>query len=337
MKETENDQTNQIDTNAWLRSVIKLTEYKDYVPLTLAFLEKLKSIPGLRQINIYEVYGAEDENSTDALILKDVLGLLNTPIPYYERIRLNDSELKDNKDPPVTDIQQTVFPIKSSGKVQRILVIDWCNVHQENWENITSALIVYSNLLNIIDEKDRDRLTGLLNRYTFDNNLENIIRHSKQQFEKARGGYDKSSWIALLDIDHFKQVNDNYGHIMGDEVLLLFARLLLSTFRYSDVVFRFGGEEFVVVLTGCDKQGVEIVLNRFRTIVENHLFPQVGRITVSAGYVLLDTTQPPNILLDQADQALYQAKETGRNRVVSYEDFSAVQRDVDDINDVELF
>jgi hypothetical protein len=117
MKEAKNDQTCRIDTIVWLRSVIKLTEHKDYVPLTYAFIEKLNSISGVHKINVYEVYGADDEELTDALILKDVLELLSEPLPFYERIRQKDSKLKDNKEPLVDEIQQTVFPIQNSAKV----------------------------------------------------------------------------------------------------------------------------------------------------------------------------------------------------------------------------
>lgn len=236
----------------------------------------------------------------------------------------------------VDEIQQTVFPVQSSGPVQRSLVIDWLNLHPENWTYILSLLKVFNNLLKIIDEKDRDRLTGLLNRNTFDNNLENIINYSKQQSIKSRNS-DGHSWIAILDIDHFKQTNDNHGHIMGDEVLLLFSRLLLSTFRYSDVVFRFGGEEFVAVLTGCNEQGAKVALNRFRKTIESYKFPQVGQVTVSAGYIRLDSSNVPNILLDRADQALYHAKKTGRNKVIYYHDVALTLDKVEHVSDVELF
>lgn len=337
MTETENNQINPTDTTLWLKSVIKLTEHKDYVRLSHAFIKQIKSIVGVKKVNIYEVYNTVNQQPIKSSILKDVLDLLTAPILYSERIWQSDSEEKNNKEVLNQETQQTVFPILSTGKIYRVLFIDWHAVHKDNWEHIACSLTVYNNLLNIIDEKDRDRLTGLLNRYTFDNNLENIIHYSEQQFKATRGHCDKNSWIALFDIDHFKRVNDTYGHLMGDEVLILFARLLETTFRYSDVTFRFGGEEFIVLLTGCDRQNAETSLNRFRKVIENHTFPQVGRVTVSAGYVLLDTTQLPSILLEQADQALYRAKETGRNKVVSYKTLASRKRLKDTIDTTELF
>lgn len=321
MKITKNNQKGLVDNETRLKSIIDLTENKDYFLLTRTFIKKLKNIQGINKANLYEVYGEPNNKYTNRLLLKDVLDILSTPIPFYQRVnQYSPSELiknEDYQDLLKNDKQQTVFPIHNIANIQRTLVIDWQNIHPENWAYILSLLKVYSNLLKIIDEKDRDQLTGLLNRHTFDNNLENIINHSKQQSKKARNN-DKNSWIAILDIDHFKQVNDRYGHIMGDEVLLLFSRFMLSSFRYSDILFRFGGKEFIIILTGCDRKGAEIAFNRFRKIIENHVFPQVGKVTVSTGYILLDTIQSPNILLDQADQALYYAKKTGRNKVVYY-------------------
>ncbi|MEE9339192.1 MAG: GGDEF domain-containing protein [Methylococcaceae bacterium] len=337
---TKNKQTDLIDNETRLMSIVDLTGNKDYFLLTHAFLECLKKIQGINSVNLYEVYENPDNKSTNKLLLKDVLDILSTPIPFYQRVnQYSPSEQiknKDYQDLLGNDIQQTVFPIHNIANVQRTLVIDWQNIHPENWTYILSLLKVYSNLLKIIDEKDRDQLTGLLNRHTFDNNLENIINHSKQQSKKARNN-DKNSWIAILDIDHFKQVNDRYGHLMGDEVLLLFSRFMLSTFRYSDILFRFGGEEFIIVLTGCDRKGAEIALNRFRKIIENYMFPQVGKITVSTGYIFLDTIQSPNVLLDQADQALYYAKETGRNKVVYYNAVASILDQVNHISDIEIF
>ena len=138
----------------------------------------------MQQVNLYEVYGADENKSTDDLLLKDVLDILSKPISFYERINLyahtTPFEDKDSENLLIDDIQQTVFPVQSSGSVQRTLVIDWLNLHPENWTYILSLLKVFNNLLKIIDEKDRDPLTGLLNRNTFDNILKilSIIRNS---------------------------------------------------------------------------------------------------------------------------------------------------------------
>ncbi len=123
----------------------------------------------------------------------------------------------------------------------------------------------------------------------------------------------------MVDIDHFKLVNDRFGHLYGDEVLILVANILRNSFRSHDRIFRFGGEEFVVLLRSTTLETAHRVFNRFRTAVESYPFPQVGQITVSLGFVSTDTGAPVEIL-GKADQALYYAKENGRNRVCYYDD-----------------
>ncbi|MDO9142236.1 MAG: GGDEF domain-containing protein, partial [Methylobacter sp.] len=138
------------------------------------------------------------------------------------------------------------------------------------------------------------------------------------------------------DIDHFKQVNDDFGHLYGDEVLLTFSQLMGKCFRYNDFLFRFGGEEFVVILNLACRNTAMTIFNRFRESVANYHFPTVGRITVSIGLTRVDGVSMPTTQLDHADKALYYAKENGRNRVVLYEDMIIpAQNNI--ANDIELF
>ncbi len=90
-------------------------------------------------------------------------------------------------------------------------------------------------------------------------------------------------------------------------------------------------------MTGCNEQGAKVALNRFRKTIESYKFPQVGQVTVSVGYIRLDSSNAPNILLDCADQALYHAKKTGRNKVIYYNDIALSLDNIDLVSDVELF
>ena len=130
--------------------------------------------------------------------------------------------------------------------------------------------------------------------------------------------------LAVADIDHFKQVNDRFGHLYGDEILIHFARLMRKTFRAGDLLYRFGGEEFVVVF-GVDRHEQSVVaLERFRTAMLEYDFPKVSRITVSIGFTHIDgAVIPATTLIDHADQAVYYAKSHGRNRVCEYEELLA--------------
>ncbi|MFZ6673070.1 GGDEF domain-containing protein [Undibacterium sp. Xuan67W] len=193
-------------------------------------------------------------------------------------------------------------------------------------------LIVYRNFQNLLDYSERDSLTGLLNRKTFDDNFSKILRASSQQ-TNGIGGEDgdeiqqdrracepeKQNWLAVLDIDHFKRVNDQFGHLYGDEVLILIANLLRSSFRPTDRLFRFGGEEFVILLRSTSQEDAQHIFDRFRENVEQYNFPQVGRVTVSVGFARIDAFEPAVAIMGRADQALYFAKSNGRNRTCYYD------------------
>ena len=185
----------------------------------------------------------------------------------------------------------------------------------------------YEFQVQLLDDKERDVLTGLLNRQSFDFRLLQILT---QQREKGN-----HSWLACFDIDHFKRVNDTFGHLFGDEVLLHFAQLMKRSFRFTDYLFRFGGEEFVVLFSDSSNEGIHLALNRFREKVASFDFPIDDSVTVSIGYTRLIPDVLPTTLVDRADQALYQAKNTGRNRVIGYE--SLTQRQEKSTSDVELF
>ena len=126
----------------------------------------------------------------------------------------------------------------------------------------------------------------------------------------------------MIDIDHFKQVNDRFGHLFGDEVLILVANLLRTAFGTQHRIFRFGGEEFVVLMPPMRREATQAALEAFRETVARHAFPQVGSVTVSIGFACAKLCAPIEIL-GQADQALYFAKEHGRNRVCQYEQLHA--------------
>ncbi|MBP1473095.1 GGDEF domain-containing protein [Frateuria sp. MAH-13] len=183
---------------------------------------------------------------------------------------------------------------------------------------------IYANYITLLNESERDKLTGLYNRRTFERHLQRLFDHP----EPARAPHERRAghagpdnvWLAIFDIDHFKRINDTYGHIYGDEVILLLAQQMRASFRQADVLFRFGGEEFVVLLAGHDEAEARGALERFRQRVASYLFPQVGHVTVSVGYALAAMGDYPETVIDRADKALYFAKEHGRNRTHGYEE-----------------
>jgi len=189
---------------------------------------------------------------------------------------------------------------------------------------------VYRNFQNLLDYSERDSLTGLLNRKTFDDQLARMLRsvtgHEPMlpsQPERRNHLSEEKQWLAVVDVDKFKAVNDKFGHLYGDEVLILVANLLQSSFRSQDRVFRFGGEEFVVLLRSTTLENTRKIIDRFRANVESHVFPQVGKVTVSVGFVSISPCESPVVTLGHADQALYYAKTHGRNQVCHYDELVA--------------
>lgn len=130
---------------------------------------------------------------------------------------------------------------------------------------------------------------------------------------------DATAWLIITDIDHFKRVNDTYGHVFGDEVILTISQIMKTCFRCSDLLFRVGDEEFVILLEPVRKKTAEKLLNKFRKAISEHKFSQIDNVTVSAGYTSISDKDYPPAILENADKALYYAKENGRNCSYNYE------------------
>ena len=160
-----------------------------------------------------------------------------------------------------------------------------------------------------------DSLTQLFNRGFFEKKF-------SQEFEAAQSDNHPLS-LVIVDIDLFKKINDTYGHLAGDKILQDLGKILTSSVREEDLVFRFGGEEFIIILHE-EKEEAQKVAERIRQKVED--FSRKGnegpeKFTISLGVASYpEDAQNARELLIKADQALYQAKKQGRNRVVSYQD-----------------
>lgn len=160
-----------------------------------------------------------------------------------------------------------------------------------------------------------DSLTGLLNRRA-------ILAHLRREKEHCRDQRLPLS-VLMVDLDHFKKLNDTWGHQLGDQALVAAGQALRSTLRQSDQVGRYGGEEFLLVLTGTDCDGALILAERLRTALEDVELPTDGEATISlsGSFGLFccepETEMDPAEMLRLADEALYEAKSSGRNRVVA--------------------
>jgi diguanylate cyclase (GGDEF)-like protein len=220
---------------------------------------------------------------------------------------------------------------------------------------VCSMLRVYRNFQGLLDYSERDTLTGLLNRTTFDGSFLRLATPGAPAAADADADADaaaapadgdarraagpEGAWLGVVDIDHFKAVNDSHGHLIGDEVLLLIARLMRSSFRFHDLLYRFGGEEFVVLMRGGNAVQAVAAFERLRANVAGYVFPRVGRITVSVGFTALRSGDSPAAAFERADRAVYAAKQSGRNQVAHHAELIARGLLVDRsrTGDMELF
>jgi two-component system cell cycle response regulator len=163
----------------------------------------------------------------------------------------------------------------------------------------------------------KDALTGLYNRRYFTEALDRELARANR--------YRSEVVLCMLDLDHFKTVNDTYGHPAGDAVLSELGGMLKEYIRESDLLCRYGGEEFAIILTNTEPEKARLVCERFREMVAWHQFTYNAfsfHVTISVGIASYDSTSNPSALelIEWADKALYRAKNTGRNRVVECAD-----------------
>lgn len=185
-------------------------------------------------------------------------------------------------------------------------------------QHVETLFRLYVNQLGLLWHGMVDNLTGLMNRQTYEEKMTALARQydlSLKRRSRDRGSDSPPGAFAILDIDHFKHVNDTYGHFCGDEVLASMAEMMRHFFRNNDLLFRYGGEEFVIILLDVNLKEAERVFNRFLAALESKSFNEVGHITASIGYTELNFELPHSEILRQADQALYFSKTHGRNQV----------------------
>lgn len=213
-----------------------------------------------------------------------------------------------------------------------LLLVVWTNpdsyvsLHDRISFIVTSTLVtIYTYIFAYVTATQReqmeslvsqDPLTGCANRRAMEMELERSITiHRRDRTDFS---------LAVFDLDHFKSINDRYGHEAGDQVLVDFVELLRQRTRKSDHLFRMGGEEFVLLMRNTDRQQMLVVLNKLHRAVQESLGGIAGPVTVSIGGTQLRSGDGWSDWLSRADAAMYRAKNEGRDRVVVESDDSAV-------------
>jgi diguanylate cyclase (GGDEF)-like protein len=187
----------------------------------------------------------------------------------------------------------------------------WRRVARENLKQVKD-LTDYAQQLKVRSDRYRelshvDNLTGIFNRLGFMQALKTLFREGRV-----------SGCLIIMDIDYFKKINDQHGHIAGDKTLRATAQLIAANLRKGDIFARWGGEEFVLLVPGYDVEHASALAEKLRALVEGHPFAEADglRVTISIGLTVFAKTDSLSTAFMRADEALYQAKSEGRNRVV---------------------
>ena len=298
---------------------MELTSERDVNSLEIVLAQTLFELVAPSSIVIYRVVDFEKQIFSAKLIGDQGI---DDAIPH----QLNAELLKClNSGKHLTyasgsDQRLQLYPLMSfkSGPVA-VIAVESDHSDQQMHEITSMLLQIYQNFISLINDNERDTLTGLLNRKTFEIKISKILAQIQSQNLRMTDLPHQHYYLAIFDIDHFKRVNDCYGHLIGDEVLLLFSRALSTAFRDKDMIFRFGGEEFVAVFDCPDAEQMRVVLDRFRQKVHQCDYPQIGNISISIGFTEIMPFDNFSQIIDRADTALYYSKNNGRNKVSYYE------------------
>ena len=176
-----------------------------------------------------------------------------------------------------------------------------------NREAMAAELVQKNRDLDLLSKTDH--LTGIANRNSIETKIMELIGNAKR--------YDRPFSVILIDIDHFKKINDTYGHSIGDKVLVEFSDTLNRRIRDTDLAGRWGGEEFLIACSESDVKGATELAEELRSVIENNSFGLKSSVTSSFGVSQYKPNEDAKELFRRVDELLYKAKDSGRNRVVS--------------------
>jgi diguanylate cyclase (GGDEF)-like protein len=254
----------------------------------------------------------------DNLLKKDISYNLKTKRQFVKSLQL-DKKNYIVTFVPIADFNQTINTYVAS-------YVEDNNIFLEERSYYLSLFFSHLVILIFImiyivkhysDEKNKfmikayiDPLTKLYSRAKFNSDISNLISIDEE---------NKYSLI-IFDIDHFKNVNDTYGHDVGDIILQEFAYITKETLRENDMIYRWGGEEFIILVKDASKHSLETLAEKLRVAIQTHDFSHIGHITSSFGIALGKSNDTKDTLLKRADLNLYKAKQNGRNCVITDED-----------------
>lgn len=329
--------------------LIKLTDHRDRDLLELTLAKALIDLVPIQRVLIARVMEQDgekrwmDEVSLDARgggKVVDPLRVEFLTLPRLEdasdRMRCVQTQQKieiawAGEDGP----RITYFPLFADSRHDEEGVLEIhsaASLTGNELETIGQLHHIYRNMYTLLAYSDRDALTGLLNRKSLDDafysavleELDSVMVEARDAAvavgKERRHRVPPNYWLGTIVIDNFPLLNDRYGHLIMEEVTLLVARLMNNTFRTHDRLYRFGSEQFAVLFHCPDEELALGAFERMRANVEKFNFPQVGRVTVCAGFTRILADDSPNTALERAEQAIDFAQKNGRNKVCSHPD-----------------
>ncbi len=314
-----------------LDQLVSLTGIRDLELLEVSLLKTLNGFIHPTDLSLYKVSTRGEVRSQVVFgpekcqVLRDNFDI---PAELLQTFRQHKAADTSNIELAVEGGILSVMTVMDMRSTTTYLVIRSNGPLQDNDSRMIDGMLqIYRNFCQLLQESQTDSLTGLANRKTFDECFSRVYElqpldndECPVEVEHRKPQSQTTYWIAMIDIDHFKSVNDRFGHLYGDEVLILLAHLLKNALRNDDLVFRFGGEEFVLMIRCESREEAAGLLERLRKSVEAQDIPQVGQVTISMGATEMIHNTFAGTLLDYADKALYHSKQNGRNRLTFFED-----------------
>lgn len=311
-----------------LNSVASITEQRQLQSLAASLIDTIEQIMGVSQVAVINV---GELPHFPHLLSSSGFNLGIDPLPpcVKKSVETGDVIVCERQMPC-----KVALPIKMNDHVVKVLLINDLSPDETQLTMLRAFARIYKNFARVVQESQTDSLTGLLNRKAYDARLFHL-------FSCIRSETRRSSffWMLTFDIDFFKKINDTLGHLYGDEVLLRLSHVMQHCFDSDDALFRFGGDEFVVLLDNKSQREVEDICRQLLAGAAKIRHEKTGPVTLSIGITALNLEDNPLSVLMKADKALYFAKENGRNQWAFYHELinhgDLLPPHIDD--DIELF
>lgn len=290
-------------------------------PLKTALDELLEKSTELSEndlLTLHRQYVAQDDRALES-VRKELKKIIAAFQQEYDNSNVNLSDYLNSLNSFSKILAVVEGPVELATETEKVMENTRSTEQsQRKFESQMSGMMeemetLRKQLKQVREESLTDALTGLANRKAFDHRIQQEIEKTADQ--------ESSFCLVIGDIDHFKNFNDSYGHLVGDKVLRYVGKTITSCIKGKDIAARFGGEEFVIILPDTSLSGAEIVSEQIRTaisksnLIDHSNNEEYGKITISLGFGQFQPREQADELLHRVDQALYRAKANGRNRV----------------------